>query len=330
MKKITILAAAAAMFAFASCNKEENRVALNFGGEEYTSAEKQAYESNAILFTSGEQMYVNGVLCDIIPLGTGRNARVWCTGADEYMANYGDVVIAEDGTVTTTFKSRVNLIPMEGNTVLGADQQPWPMSGYTTDATEPFKLLHNVALLAPAVKYGAIFAEQMWGENGVDPQNVTIDADNLPVVVIDSVILSSTDIQLTGEATLTGAQTTRPRMVMNGAASMNNPSSIVCNIPGGFTANVSTTDGAIGDRFGLVSIAPVNSSDADKHIKADFYFHTTINGFVLEYKYSGNITLNDNVEVQRASRLTLLADLYSRRQITDLQAKITRMNADAK
>lgn len=316
MKKITFLAAAVAMLAFASCNKNEDQVALKFGAETYTSGEKQAYESNAVYFTAGDQVYINNELCTVNPIGNGRKGTIWCAFSESgYKANYGDVRY-ENGQWKTTFKSNVTLIPMNGNTVISSIHQPWPMSGKVATASETLVFKHNVALISPSIKYGMPFAESMFGADMPFAES-TWDGQTLPTLTVTKVELISNTIKLTGDAHLININSSAPSMQMDDDpfdGTLNANDMITCTFanPAGFTVTPSTTDDEIGYRMGLVTVAPVDSRlYENRRMTIKYYitfnFGTTVRNFI----YTGTINLNDNVEVKRASRFSIMANYYN-------------------
>lgn len=316
MKKITFLAAAVAMLAFASCNKNEDQVALKFGAETYTSAEKQAYQNNKVFFTAGDQVYINNVPTDVNPIGDGSRGTIWCAASTTgYHANYGDVRYENDQW-KTTFKSNVTLIPMEGNTVISSIHQPWPMSGYIAEATETLLFKHNVGLLAPSIKYGMPFAESMFGA-GMPFAVDSWDGQTLPTLTVSKVELISNTIKLTGDAHLIGANGNAPRMQMDAdpmGANMSANDMITCTFANaaGYTVTPSATDGEIGYRMGLVTIAPFNSADYVRRLTVKYYITFDFGqGVIRNFVYTGVINFNDVVEVKRASRFSIMANYFN-------------------
>lgn len=325
MKKIALFAAVA-MLAFASCNKEENQVALNFGGEAYTSADKQAYESNRIHFTEGDVMLVNGETYNVNPTASnnGLTARVYVPGSREgYHCYYGEVAQDANGNITANFRDQINLVPMAGNTVLDAQHQVWPMSGFVASADDQLTLLHNVAIVTPAVKYGATFARIMWAANGIDAQeDYVVDPENLPELTFTKIEIASPNTKLTGAARLDESEVDYPVMVMTGATPTdNNPDVITCLIDPAYQAVPTDNDEIVGYRFGNIAVAPIEVGS--RIINVTFYFSANVNGVVRNYKYTGTMTTNrNNICLRRATRLSFLANFYDQ-QANLLRNKIT-------
>jgi len=305
-------------------------VALNFGGEAFVSTDKQAYQDNNILFTTGDYAYVNGETKEVEPVGTGATARIWAdaTSTGSYEVHYPVSTVRYDAATSswkTTFLRDITLIPAMGNTnITNGGYQVWPMSGYVDDINAvaegyQFKLYNNVAVISPAVKYGPNFAEAMWSAGGIDSLGWVRDENNLPTLTITKVVLSSSQIRLTGDATLQnptaddaavlGGQTTAPYFLMDNAPA---DDSIVATVTGtGFVA-VPTTASSTGVNiviFGNIPVAPYPLMN--RTMTVAFYFNATVNGTTHYYKYTGSFTTQEGNTWLRSRRTTLIADFYN-------------------
>lgn len=308
MKKITFLAAAVAMLAFASCNKEEGQVALKFGGERYTS-DKQAYEDNYVRFTNGEDIFVNGVAYHLNAKGDGRTATVWCPADSEYSVVYGDVTIAEDSSIHTIFMANVDGIP-EGYTTLGSTHNPWPLTAFVTaaNANTNFTLLHSVAIVSGGVKLGGSFFPYInakLGETG---------AGN-PTIKFTKMELSSTQVKMYGPATLQTENEVdgvlvpcTPYFVMDEDLSENSETLTVL-VPGAPELTVATASN-YGERYFNTTMVPCETAGVPFTIA--FYFTATYsNGNVHYFKYCVEDKLTTDVFCfKRGERIDLKANLY--------------------
>lgn len=305
MKKV-ILFAAAAMLAFASCNKEEGVAKLTFGGEGFTN-EKEAYGSNHIYFTAGDQLNVNNVWYDVTPKNGGAQASVECPGADVYNMYYGDVNVSGN-TVTTIFKSEVEAIP-ESFTTLGATHQVWPLSATVAASAlndgADIILRHNVAVFALGVKYGPQFAATMWGANGIVANglnNTWSEGDDLPELKITRVELNCPSRAIAGPATLNN--NTKPYFVMDANATGH---TMAMNFTTPYVVSESAAD-SYGNRVANMAVAPIVDEVV---LNVTFYFSAYVDNAWHNYSYSGSFTTDpDGTCLRRATRLDFTANLY--------------------
>lgn len=337
MKKNVFFVVAFATLAFVGCNKEEHngKVALNVGAESYVNNTKIALKDNTqLLFTEGDKAYVNGELVNLSVRDGRTSAILWVSPSDDgcYAVNYPSnmVTIGTDGTVTTTFKDHVTLVPADNatNEMVMDNNQVWPMSGYANDvATQSFRLFNNVAVLSPAVKYGAAWARIMWeGENAIDyVPGFVADADNLPKLTITKIVFSSNSMALEGPAHLVGNNavynplddetegSNGPRFVSDWTPTANNPSVVECEIVDGgidATPNTSSSAGIVTLTFG--NLAVPHCTAAGKDLTAHCYFTVTFsNNEVRRYDYYKTVTTGESFRLKRGHRATALFNFYT-------------------
>lgn len=342
MKKNVFLAVAIATLAFVGCNKEENngKVTLNLNGESYTSTDKQALRNNTLMFTTGDEAYVNGECCEIYGVN-GREGKLDVElSEDGYVVNYpANAVSFQGNKIKTEFMRNVTLVSANPNittTFINGTHQVWPMSGYAETAGEAnVKLFNNVAILSPAVKYGPEWASAMWCDGGVDPMGWTYSESVLPNLYVTKVVFSSNDIKLTGKATLknydesynANADVTGvlgPEFKMD-----NNPNgwdSIVCAVDPAFQAVPTTTASTsqIMATFGNLSIAPCMVGG--KHMTITYYFNATVGGTTRYYKYSREVETGATFSWKRGFRTTLCANFYDMMNPQDFSAHLSIKN----
>lgn len=363
MKK-TFLAIALAAVAFVGCNKDEKgMVTINLSGEKYVSTDKQAFYGVAdqVFFSVGDGVYVNGGLC---PVTLRDDARLIARDVNDevaaspranlsvmaelmhapaislYPASIFTPGAAFDGNATdisdwtVTMKSNQTLINTSHETGIVdeltnggvADKPVWPMFAYTPSLNDYVQLKNCVALLTPAVQYGYNFVDALVDATGI-PE--TVDPDNLPVFVADSVVLSSNTNVLAGQGhiDLNTVQTGYPVLVMENGADASYR--VVCKV----------VDEANSDGFevapsinyinlGHVPVAPY-IEDVESDLKATLYFTLTFtdeNNNVNTYycRYDGNTV--SNPMIIRSERSTLRFDCYTPGKVNQVTVSTTPFN----
>lgn len=336
MKKTVFFAVAFAALTFVGCNKEENngKVVLNLGSEAYTSTEKLSLHDNYLSFNAGDQAIVNGETV-AVSSANGHSARLWVTPADDYVVHYpANFVFFANNKVKTTFLGEVELVSANPNvttTMVQGTHQTWPMSGYAENGNGTLTLLNNVAVLSPAVKYGVAWATGMWAQGGVDDMGWVANNVTLPVMTITSVVISSSDIKLTGTARLKNYEqeydpqndmfgTNGPEFVMEDQP--NGLDSVVCHVNPAYQVIPTTAaSGAqIMTSFGNLSIAPCQV--AGKHLTITYYFNATVNGETHYYKYFREVTTGSTFSWKRGFRTTLLANFYDMNNPNDFSGHL--------
>jgi len=346
MKK-TILAIALAAVAFVGCQKEEKgMVSINLSGENYVSADKQAFYGVAdqVFFSVGDGVYLNGGLC---PVDLRDDAPIVARDVNDEVAASPRAnlsVLAEymhapaltlypasiftpgapfDGTTTdisdwtVTMKGEQSLINAGIRTGIVdeltnggvADKPVWPMIAQTPSLNNHVQLKNCVALLTPAVQYGFNFVYTL-AQNSVITE--TIDPENLPVFMADSVIISSNTNVLAGQGhiDLNTIQAGYPVLVMDEDADA--CYRIACKVVNEYNEDGFEVNPSINYiNLGHVPVAPyVNGGD----IQVALYFTLTFtdendNETVYYCKYQGNSV--ENPTIIRSERSTLRFDCFT-------------------
>ena len=179
MKKFTVILAACAMFAFAACNKDnekgytlndDNTINIVIGADSPIDADnggKQALhgERMQILFTTEDQIVVNQNVYDIslrnsniagVPAGVSNRAAIYgIAQAPTYEFYFTAATYTVDGDdYKVEMLSEVDLLGNNVSNAFTAANQAWPMYAQFSDPTEVENglLLRNaVAVLSPAI-----------------------------------------------------------------------------------------------------------------------------------------------------------------------------------
>lgn len=365
MKK-TFLAIALAAFAFVGCQKEEKgMVSINLNGENYVldKNDKEAFNSlrTTVYFSEGDALYLNGGLCPVTILRDDTRYIARDVNDEIYAslrANFS--VLAEymhspaialypasiftpgtnfDGTATdisdwtVTMKDRQSLINANPDANIVdeltnggvADKPSWPMLAQYPSLRNWIELKNCVALLTPGLTYGDVFVSELVATNNL---NETVDAENLPILKVDSLVLTSTTNILAGQGhiDLNTIQNGHPVLVMDETADASYR--IVCTAVDWHNAEGYVIDGPTQniERFGHVPIAPyVNGGD----LKADLYFTLTFtdennNEHVYYCKYNGNNI--PNAIIVRSQRSTLYYNMYDDDNVSKVTVSTTPLN----
>lgn len=351
MKKLTVLFAAAAMFAFVGCNKENvstyvadqnGNVTLRMSGEDWQNTSKQTYMDlfNRIAFDAEDQVYINGVLATVTPC----NAEGNTTNADESTITrsfYGKMTIngsvltgtndfviypanmftagtaADMSDYTVAMSATPTFIESDINTTLSDAYPAWPMAAKLNGNT--FLLKNTVAIATPSIKYGAPFVNALATMENSPIANENVDVmtgANFPELYIEEIQLVSTDRVLAGNGHIEGIESAEPTLVMD--AEGTNMITIDCD-----NHQVQPT-GNGEDLLGNITIAPFA---AGKHLQMNvkfvLYFPNT--NHVYEFLYTGSniemTTTNNLNSILRSKRSTLCVNLYQ----ADAVNKITRV-----
>lgn len=319
MKKVTFFAAAVAMLALASCNKEESGMAsLSMTKEAATSDDKQAYGNDRIFFTTGEDIIVNGVTYQLNASANRRNATTFVHANSEgYKVNYGNVYM-DGNQVKANFRSEVDMVPnLLENVEIVAENNPWAMSAFVADAGQTFTLLHNVAYIAPTVKYGNEFINFMWGDNGKDQAYAgQVDANTTPTLVLDKFVLTSSDMQFSGTATLGQSIYGEEIFIMDAAAQGENTLTVNADAPVQYSL---PGDQSTSYRLGAVPVCPMYYMPGvgleAKHVNVVFYFTATIKvggvDVARHFTYSGSFVTSQNLQFKRGRYLDFKCNLFN-------------------
>lgn len=352
MKKLTVLFAAAAMFAFVGCNKEnastyvadENgNVTLMMSGENWQNTNKQTYmdQFNRIAFDILDEALINGATASVIPCDANAsttdaaentiqrsfygmmtvNASV-LTGNDYviYPASLFTAGTAADmSDYTVNMPATANFIMANGNTQLGEGHPVWPMGSKLSG--HQFLMKNAVAVMTPSIKYGAPFINALatMTNSPIADENVdVISGYNFPELAIIGVEFISSDQMMTGVGHLTNMDTD-PTLVMDGTVPANGDV-LTVNIGEENAIPVALT-GNSEALLGNITVAPF---PAGKHINMNvtfqLYFPETENLYT--FVYTGNeVELTDqlrNNSILRSRRTTMCANLYQAEAINQV------------
>lgn len=296
MKKITVLAAAAAMLAFAACNKEENSnlvadengmVTFTVTGEQFQNDSKQSFHGlyNRIQFDAGDEAYANGQLVAMTPVveGEGGILEEAIMGSFYAQFNLGSEYIGENGVDiyypasaysadgTVTMRNHIQLAPKTstGAMPLYTNYQAWPMSAHTNNGT--FTMYNNIAVLAPMVKYGPNFLSALGRPTTTE-------------LYVSNIVLSSSDQKLTGTGHIEGMNTNAPYLVMD--ETVNGTDKL-------FIDQLTEDDDAsiqvgLTNDFQLLGDVYVAPMAAGKHLQMTVYFMLLDGANITYGKYVGN------------------------------------------
>ena len=336
MKKYSILVAAFAVLAFVGCKKENNgslvadqngMITLEMSGETHQDNGKQSFygTANRIFFNDGDQMIVNGSVCNVTPQAVAGDEL-----ATEYLSYKAKVAIlaeyaytplyamypaeaftlgtaADYSDMTVTMYDTIDMFTVADEAVLltGGLYQPWPMTAYLENLNTPrIQLKNNIALVSPSVKFGYPFVNQFVQDNNL---NVIVDPNNLPTLNVEKVVISSSDQNLYGSnGYIDGLATQEPKLVFPGIPST--PSALVCNVPVDRGYGIIAT-GTSEWLLGNVAVPPMA---AGKHVKMDVYFSLQFGDATpIDCLYEGDeIVLPNDRAIGRSRRATFVCNLF--------------------
>lgn len=336
MKKYSILVAAFAVLAFVGCKKDNNgslvadqngMITLEMSGETHQDNGKQSFfgTANRIFFNEGDQMIVNGSVCNVTPQAVAGDEL-----ATEYLSYKAKVAIlaeyaytplyamypaeaftlgtaADYSDMTVTMYDTIDMFTVADEAVLltGGLYQPWPMTAYLENLNTPrIQLKNNIALVTPSVKFGYPFVNQFVQDNNL---NITVDPNNLPTLNVEKVVISSSDQNLYGSnGYIDGLATQEPKLVFPGIPST--PSALVCNVPVDRGYGIIAT-GTSEWLLGNVAVPPMA---AGKHVKMDVYFSLQFGDAApIDCLYEGDeIVLPNDRAIGRSRRATFVCNLF--------------------
>lgn len=336
MKKYSILVAAFAVLAFVGCKKDNNgslvadqngMITLEMSGETHQDNGKQSFfgTANRIFFNEGDQMIVNGSVCNVTPQAVAGDEL-----ATEYLSYKAKVAIlaeyaytplyamypaeaftlgtaADYSDMTVTMYDTIDMFTVADEAVLltGGLYQPWPMTAYLENLNTPrIQLKNNIALVTPSVKFGYPFVNQFVQDNNL---NITVDPNNLPTLNVEKVVISSSDQNLYGSnGYIDGLTTQEPKLVFPGTPET--PSTITCWVPIDRGTGIIAT-GTSEWLLGNVAVPPMA---AGKHVKMDVYFSLQFGDAApIDCIYEGDeIVLPNDRAIGRSRRATFVCNLF--------------------
>lgn len=319
MKKYTVLFAALAVIALAGCKKEENKVnGILVGGENFVNMDKQAYSPDFqyVMFDGSDAFLFNNVTYTYTMVDNPTDMNQMSTGFSNYaILNVPGEAVVDDVTllypadvfplnVDATGMIMVSEAPNAGdpNTVDGC---VWPMGYHNGNFSthHNIQLKNAVALITPAVKYGAPCMQNLFANNPAFA-NYTFNQANPPAMTVTRVELVA-DTKLTGAAEVVFDENDIPSMVMTDpmdgetdALEMNAPMYGGLSIP--FAGNVMT----------IVGNMPVTPALNGANLTINVYFTLAIPGYEgapISCVYSGDVEAN----VARSMRTTYVANMFT-------------------
>lgn len=333
MKKCTFAIAALAVVLFAGCNKEENTVTLQVGGEVAQDMSKEGWCSglNQVMFTEGDDILLTsstGVQTYVLNPNTSRmasyDAAYAATGASYYAtfdasracigspayAYYPAAAFSNDGN-TVALNAEGNFFNIVENGTAGtdiipiADAQKWPMVSYQPEVNEntTFFLYNTVALISPAVKFGRNFLISM---NEVYSCGIDVTNLNNVSLTIDDIYLRA-DQPIRGMGYIANARTANEDSTVSCKVVLDSPGLEYYEGDYGMQPrNIVPSNGTTIDVLGNIAV-PVMER-VQMHM--DVYF--TLNG--QSFVWHGNDAV---LNLGRSQRTTLIANLYDGFQGTD-------------
>ena len=336
MKKYSILVAAFAVLAFVGCKKDNNgslvadqngMITLEMSGETHQDNGKQSFfgTANRIFFNEGDQMIVNGSVCNVTPQAVAGDelatefqsykAKVAILAEYAYTPLYAMYpaelftlgTAADYSDMTVEMYNDVDLFTVADEAVMlsMSTYQPWPMTAYLESLNTPrIQLKNNIALVTPSVKFGYPFVNQFVQDNNL---NVTVDPNNLPTLNVEKVVISSSDQNLYGNnGYIDGLTTQEPKLVFPGTPET--PSTITCWVPIDRGTGIIAT-GTSEWLLGNVAVPPMA---AGKHVKMDVYFSLQFGDAApIDCIYEGDeIVLPNDRAIGRSRRATFVCNLF--------------------
>lgn len=345
MKKYSILVAAFAVLAFVGCKKDNNgslvadqngMITLEMSGETHQDNGKQSFfgTANRIFFNEGDQMIVNGSVCNVTPQAVAGDelatefqsykAKVAILAEYAYTPLYAMYpaelftlgTAADYSDMTVEMYDTVDLFTVADEAVMlsMSTYQPWPMTAYLENLNTPrIQLKNNIALVTPSVKFGYPFVNQFVQDNNL---NITVDPNNLPTLNVEKVVISSSDQNLYGNnGYIDGLATQEPKLVFPGIPST--PSALVCNVPVDRGYGIIAT-GTSEWLLGNVAVPPMA---AGKHVKMDVYFSLQFGDATpINCLYEGDeVVLPNDRAIGRSRRATFVCNLFD----ADIDGKVS-------
>lgn len=314
MKKYTVLFAALAVVALAGCKKEENKVnGILVGGEKFVSMDKQAYSPDFqyVMFDGTDGFLFNDVEYTYTMVDNPTDMNEVTDYSNWAVLNVPGSAVVDD--VTMLYPSNVFPINISAAGMMMVSEAPnagapntvdacvWPM-GYhdaTFQSHGQITLKNAIALVTPAVKYGAPCMQNLFANNPAFA-NYTFDQANPPVMTVTHVELVA-DTKLTGDAEVVFDADDVPSMVMTEAMTeatdvldMDAPE-LGVNIP--FAGNVMT----------IVGNMPVTPALNGANMTINVYFTLEVENETFNCVYSGDVV----ADVARSGRTTYIANMFT-------------------
>lgn len=315
MKKYTVLFAALAVIALAGCKKEENKVnGILVGGENFVNMDKQAYSPDFqyVMFDGTDGFLFNGVQYGYTMVDNPTDMNEMVVGFSNYaILNVPGEAVVDDVTllypadvfplnIDATGMTMVSEAPNAGdpNTVDGC---VWPMGYHNGNFSthHNIQLKNAIALITPAVKYGAPCMQNLFANNPAFA-NLTFDQANPPVMTVTNVELVA-DTKLTGTATVQFDENDVPCMVMT------EPMDGATDVLDMDAPEMGVVIPFAGNSINIVGNMPVTPALNGANMTINVYFTLNCGDVVLNCVYSGDVEAN----VARSMRTTYVANMFT-------------------
>lgn len=315
MKKYTVLFAALAVIALAGCKKEENKVnGILIGGENFVSMDKQAYSPDFqyVMFDGTDGFLFNGTEYTYTMVDNPTDMNEMTSGYSNYaVLNVPGSAIVDD--VTMLYPSNIFpiTVPATGMQMVSqADNAGdpnaitgcvWPMGYHNANFSSHhgIQLKNAIALIAPAVKYGAPCMQSLFANNPAFA-GMTLDVNNAPVMTVTHVELVA-DTKLTGAAEVQFDEADIPTMVMTDA--MTEATDALDMDAPNFGVEIPFTGSAIN----IVGNMPVAPALNGANLTINVYFTLDCGDTSFDCVYSGDVVAN----VARNGRTTYVANMFA-------------------
>ena len=185
------------------------------------------------------------------------------------------------------------------------------MAAQVTDFHGTYQLKHTVAILTPAFKFGTAYLLAL---SRAYPNNFAYQIGDDVTLMVDSVVLTSSNSMLTGNSHIDYTNPAEPTLVMDGTVPANGDVLIVkpnaANISDYYTPASGNDIPTV--NLGNVCVAPKHAGD---QLQMTFYFTLDDGTNFYHFVYTGNdVTLTETPEamsVLRSFRTTLSMNLYN-------------------
>lgn len=324
MKKYTVLFAALAVIALAGCKKEENKVnGILVGGEKFVNMDKQAYSPDFqyVMFDGTDGFLFNNVEYDYTMVDNPTDRNEVTTYSNYAVLNVPGSAIP-DGEVTMLYPSTVFPLNFSATGMMMVSEAPnagdpnavdgcvWPM-GYHVDnfsSHGTIQLKNAVAIITPAVKYGAPCMQNLFARNPAFA-NLTFDNANPPVMTVTHVELVANS-KLTGDAVVVFDENDLPTVQMSDA--MTGATDVLDMDAPNLGVNIPFA----GNSINIVGNMPVTPELNGAELTINLYFTLNCGTQTFNCKYTGEpidpTTLaTTTVPVQRSKRTTLVANMFT-------------------
>lgn len=317
MKKYTVLFAALAVIALAGCKKEENKVnGILVGGENFVNTDKQAYSPDFqyVMFDGTDAFLFNDVEYSYTMVDNPTDMNEVYDYSNYAVLNVPGEAVVDDVTmlypsiifpinVTATGMTMVSEAPNAGdpNPIMGC---VWPMGYHNANfATHGnIQLKNAIALVTPAVKYGAPCMQNLFANNPAFA-NYTFNQANPPEMTVTHVELVA-DTKLTGAAEIQFDENDIPTMVMTDPMDGTTDAIDMTAPEGGVVMPFA------GNTMTIVGNMPVTPALNGANMTINVYFTLSIPGYEgtpISCVYSGDVVAN----VSRNGRTTYVANMFA-------------------